>query len=259
MRIVNELLKELGISKVKLAKYLGVSRQMVYNYLEMKSIDEWPKDKKTKFLLLFNVETTEELEKIKPTNESIMRIDRLLAESESDNNIFTSGTTGYEFKDLGKKQQKVVYDIVNLLKELLSEDDSSETAYNICRYFYYFLQVIDNVEELKFILAYFAKSNGFIDTQEFVFSEDKQVIFEGIMYQAIALFNSGSVSKQKVLEAHKKFRAEIEQKHEEKLSRTEELNTVKIQALRELGYTEVNKNNVAEVFEKMAEIESRKI
>ena len=28
---LNELLQELGLSKVKLAKYLGVSRQMVYN------------------------------------------------------------------------------------------------------------------------------------------------------------------------------------------------------------------------------------
>ena len=50
MKYLNELLKELGISKVKLARYLGVSRQMVYNYLEMKSIDEWPKDKKIKLL-----------------------------------------------------------------------------------------------------------------------------------------------------------------------------------------------------------------
>ena len=56
MKYLNELLKELGISKVKLARYLGVSRQMVYNYLEMKSIDEWPKDKKIKLLLLFGVD-----------------------------------------------------------------------------------------------------------------------------------------------------------------------------------------------------------
>ena len=32
---LNEILQEVGISKVKLAKYLGVSRQMVYNYLEL--------------------------------------------------------------------------------------------------------------------------------------------------------------------------------------------------------------------------------
>ena len=35
MQNLNELLQELGISKVRLAKYLGVSRQMVYNYLEL--------------------------------------------------------------------------------------------------------------------------------------------------------------------------------------------------------------------------------
>ena len=48
MKAVNDLLKELGISKVKLSRYLGVSRQMVYNYLEMKSLNDWPKDKKVK-------------------------------------------------------------------------------------------------------------------------------------------------------------------------------------------------------------------
>ena len=33
MNELKRILNELGISKVKLAKYLGVSRQMVYNYL----------------------------------------------------------------------------------------------------------------------------------------------------------------------------------------------------------------------------------
>ena len=50
MKILNELLQELGISKVRLAKYLGVSRQMVYNYLELDDLNKWPKEKK---LLLF--------------------------------------------------------------------------------------------------------------------------------------------------------------------------------------------------------------
>lgn len=40
MNRLNDLLQELGISKVRLAKYLGVSRQMVYNYLEMDSINK---------------------------------------------------------------------------------------------------------------------------------------------------------------------------------------------------------------------------
>ena len=46
MNKLNELLKELGISKVNLAKFLGVSRQMIYNYLELDDINKWPKDKK---------------------------------------------------------------------------------------------------------------------------------------------------------------------------------------------------------------------
>ena len=46
MNALNELLQELGISKVRLAKYLNVSRQMVYNYLTFDNIDKWPKEKK---------------------------------------------------------------------------------------------------------------------------------------------------------------------------------------------------------------------
>ena len=52
MNNLKELLQELGISKVRLAKYLGVSRQMVYNYLELDSLNKWPKEKK---ILLFKL------------------------------------------------------------------------------------------------------------------------------------------------------------------------------------------------------------
>ena len=45
---LNELLIELGISKVRLAKYLGVSRQMLYNYLAQKNLNDWPKEKAKK-------------------------------------------------------------------------------------------------------------------------------------------------------------------------------------------------------------------
>ena len=114
-------------------------------------------------------------------------------------------------------------------------------------------------EELRYVLAYFAKSNGFVSTKEFTFNEEKQTIFEGIMYQAITLFNNGGFSKAKVIETHKKFEAEVEQRNEEKLSRTQELYTVKSQALKELGYTEINEKNATEVFERIAEIQSRKI
>ena len=40
-------------------------------------------------------------------------------------------------------------------------------------------------------------------------------------------------------------------------TRTQQLNTVKIQALRELGYNEITKENASEVLNRMAEIQSR--
>ena len=55
MERLNEILKELGISKVKLAKCLGVSRQMIYNYLELDDINKWPKDKKVYLKILIKV------------------------------------------------------------------------------------------------------------------------------------------------------------------------------------------------------------
>ena len=46
MEELNKLLNTIGISKVKLAKYLGVSRQMIYNYLQLDSLDKWPQEKR---------------------------------------------------------------------------------------------------------------------------------------------------------------------------------------------------------------------
>lgn len=256
MKLLEDLLRELGVSKVKLAKYLNVSRQMVYNYLEMNNIDEWPKDKKLKLFLLLDIQNFDEISNIKPNNDYISRLDKLL--NESDDEFSFSGSNKYDLKELSKKQQKILFEIIELLKELLSEDENG-SSYATAKYLYNFLQVIDDVEELKYILAYFSKANGFIPVNEFVYNEENQINFESIMYQAISLFNNGGASKTKLIEAHKKFEADVEQRQEEKLSRTQELNTVKIQALRELGYTELTEKNSTEVFEKIAEIQSRKI
>ena len=57
MNKLNDLLHELGISKVKLAKFLGVSRQMIYNYLELDDINKWPKDKKVLLLNLLGIKS----------------------------------------------------------------------------------------------------------------------------------------------------------------------------------------------------------
>ena len=75
----------------------------------------------------------------------------------------------------------------------------------------------------------------------------------------MTLYNNGGASKTKLAEAHKRFENQIEHKIEEKMSRTMELNSIKTQALKELGYTEINEQNAAEIFEKIAEIQSRKV
>ena len=93
---------------------------------------------------------------------------------------------------------------------------------------------------------------------EFAFDEDQQFIFESVMFSAMVLYRSGKASKTKLAESHRRFVNQIEQKIEDQLSRTMELNNIRSQALKELGYTEITNDNATEVFDKIAEIESRK-
>ena len=81
-----------------------------------------------------------------------------------------------------------------------------------------------------------------------------------VAYQADGtLYNNGGASRTKLAESHRRWENELSKKNEEKLSRTQELNTAKVLALKELGYTEINEHNASEVFDKIAEIQSRGI
>ena len=77
MKELNRLLSELGISKVRLAKYLGVSRQMVYNYLEFESLNKWPKEKKILLLKLLDIEDGDDdtIAKIKVNTEYLLAVE----------------------------------------------------------------------------------------------------------------------------------------------------------------------------------------
>ena len=59
MKELNIVLTELGISKVRLAKYLGVSRQMLYNYLSCEKLEDWPSEKATRLMQLLEVKSEE--------------------------------------------------------------------------------------------------------------------------------------------------------------------------------------------------------
>ncbi len=255
MRKLNELFQELGISKVRLAKYLGVSRQMVYNYLELNDINKWPKEKKLLLFKLLDVTDGKEIEEIKVTTDYLMNVESRLNQGVKST---TEIETGFDFKGLNKESQILLSDITYLLKEKLSDETKEENYYAIL-YLYHLLQSLDNVPEIKYIFGYMSKTTGFTNPEEYKFQEDKQFIFEGILYSALTLYNNGGASRSKLAESHKRFVQEIEQKNEEKLSRTQQLNTIKIQALKELGFTEINESNAADVFEKIAEIQSRKV
>lgn len=255
MNALNELLQELGISKVRLAKYLNVSRQMVYNYLELPSLSKWPKEKKISLFKLLDIEDGDEetIKNIKVNTEYLLAVEDRLNKGLKDN---TQGEF-LDLKGLKKEEQQLVGDITFLIKDKLVDGDNHEENYYALLYMYHLLQSIDNVPEIKYLLAYMSKATGFTNPNVFKFNEDKQFMFEGIIHSAFNLYNSGTASKSKVIESHRRFVEEIEARNEEKLSRTQQLNTIRIQALRELGYNEINTENAAEVFEKIAEIESR--
>ena len=255
MKDLSVILTELGISKVCLSKYLGVSRQMLYNYLAIDDINNWPKEKAAKLLSLLNIEDASELANIKVTGDYIIEVENRLNDGLKDN---SSKEVIADLKGFNKKEQELLSDIINILKEGLLGDKTKDT-YNAYMYLHHFLQSMETNDELKYILAYMSKSLGFVDPMEFAFNKDKQFIFESIMFSAMTLYNNGGSSRVKLAESHKRFVQNIEQKKEEKLSRTQELNTVKIQALKELGFTEINEDNAKEVFEKIAEIQSRKV
>lgn len=254
-KLIN-LLHELGISKVKLAKFLGVSRQMIYNYLEMDDINKWPKDKKVLLLNLLGIKDPKEIDNLEVNTDYITQVEvRLnsLCDNKKDEN---NGVGNELLNGINPKNQELFIGVMDLVKEYL--EDNGKEGINIINYLYHYLQAMSNTKELKYILAYVAKETGFEKPMEFSFEEDEQFIFESVMFSAMILYRSGKASKSKLAESHRRFVNQIEQKMEEKLSRTMELNSIKAQALRELGYTEVNEENATEIFEKIAEIESRK-
>ena len=257
MEQLNKLLQELGISKVRLAKYLGVSRQMVYNYLELENINKWPKEKKILLLKLLDIEDGDEgtVSSIKVTTDYLLAVENRLTEGVKE----ASENDYLDLKGLKKEEHALISDITFLIKEKLVESANHEENFYALQYMYHMLQSMDNVPEIKYMLGYLSKLMGFTQPNVFKFNEDKQFIFEGIIHSAFGLYNNGGATKSRVMESRERFVSEIESKNEEKLSRTQQLFTLKVQALRELGYSQLNNENAAEVLEKISEIDSRKV
>ncbi len=154
MKELNDLLSELGISKVRLAKYLGVSRQMLYNYLALGDLSKWPKEKSAKLLTLLNLESIDDLKNKEINGDYIIEVENKLNEGVKD-----SSDKEYvsDLKGFNKKEQELMADIFNLMKEKLS-NDKTKTSFNTYVYLYNFLNSMETNDELRYVLAYFSKS-----------------------------------------------------------------------------------------------------
>ena len=124
MKELNTVLTELGISKVRLAKYLGVSRQMLYNYLAIPDINNWPKEKAAKLLSLLNIEKIEDLKTLKINGEYIIEVENRLNEGSKEGN---NQELIADLKGFNRKEQELLSDIIGLLKDKLSSDKTKET------------------------------------------------------------------------------------------------------------------------------------
>ena len=255
MSKISNVLSQLGVSKVRLAKYLGVSRQMLYNYLACENLEDWPSEKATRLMQLLEIKSEKEVDDLVIDGDYIIKVDTKLNEGVK---IALSNNNLGDLKGFNRKEVEILTDLTTLLKDRLKDDKTKDT-YNTYVYLYHFLQSMETNKELKYLLAFVSKLTGFTKPREFFYNQDNQILFESIMYSGFTLYNNGGASSRKVQDQHEKFVKEIEHKHEEKLSRTQELNTVKLQALKELGYTTITEENAKEVFEKIAEIQSRKV
>ena len=255
---INYILKKAEISKVNLSKYLGVSRQMVYNYLDGDDLSKIPNEKCQLLFDLLDVNSKEEILKKELTSEYIQAVGSKIFS----NNKKTISSTKKELIDLTGLNQEdftIVSDIALMLKNIILEGKGrSDENSAIVEYTHYFIQNLGTSKELKYILAFFSKNFGYISPNKYVFDENSQFVFESIMFSAITLYNNGGASRSKLAESHKRWEEVLASKKEEKLSRTQELNTAKVQALRELGYDKIDEKNASEVLDKIAEIMSTK-
>lgn len=249
---INLILKEANISKVNLAKYLGVSRQMVYNYFDGEDLSKLSNEKSQALFALLDVKNEEELKNVELTKEYIQEVGSKIFNSRK--NVQKKNEV-IELSGLRTEEQSVINDIIFLMKEMLNED-KTKNSLTLLNYFYHFIQASSKTKEVKYILGYISKAAGYTAPTVYEFEEEQQFIFESIMYSAMSLYRNGGSSRTKLAESHKRWENELSRKKEEKLSRTQELNTAKVLALKELGYTEINEFNATEVFDKIAEIQS---
>ena len=176
---VNHILKQANISKVNLAKYLGVSRQMIYNYFDGEDLSKLPSDKCKLLYDLLDAYSDKEILDIEINNDYLQSVS---------NKIFTSKKNTpkkeevIELAGLDKEEVNLISDISLMLKNIILDNKAREgEAIETVRYVYNFIQNLSTNKELKYVLGYFSKNFGYTDPNKFVFDENNQYVFESII------------------------------------------------------------------------------
>ena len=112
MSRISNVLSELGVSKVRLAKYLGVSRQMLYNYLACENLEDWPSEKATRLMQLLEVKSEKELDDLVIDGDYIIKVDTKLNEGVK---IALSNNNLGDLKGFNRKEVEILTDITTLL------------------------------------------------------------------------------------------------------------------------------------------------
>lgn len=255
---INLILKKANISKVNLANYLGVSRQMVYNYFDSSDLSKLPNEKCQMIFELLNVKKSSEILKIDVNKEYLQEVgSKIFDSNKKDGN--KKNKNSIDLSGLDKGEIELLNEITLMLKNIIIDNKGREgEAIATVQYFHHFVENLNAIKELKYVLGYFSKNYGYTEPTKYVFDENDQFVFESIMYSAMTLYTNGGASRTKLAESHKKWENMLSTKKEDKLSRTQELNTAKIQALRDLGYTKIDEANASEVLDKIAEIMAQK-
>ena len=120
---INLILKKANISKVNLSKYLGVSRQMVYNYFDSKDLSKLPNEKCQLLFDLLDVSSEKEILDIEITNDYLQKIGSKIF----DNKKSTSKKEELiDFGGLRKNEIEMITEISQMLKNILIEEKGRE-------------------------------------------------------------------------------------------------------------------------------------
>lgn len=214
---INLILKKANISKVNLAKYLGVSRQMVYNYLDSTDLSKLPNEKCQLLFELLNVKSADEILALEINKEYLQTVGSRIFDSAKEEE--KKEKTCIDLTGLKKEEIELINDITLMSKNVLLENKGREgEALATVTYLHHFIENLNAIKELKYILAYFSKNYGYTDPNKFAFDENNQFVFESIMFSAMTLYSNGGASRTRLAESHKKGKIMLASKKEEKLS-----------------------------------------